>query len=107
MSATIPKAHIAPLRSSRCHLLREMITNEEEQPVLIMVILIRNNTYTEWTMFDIITRNRITVRSASTIMRSSNSLWCCHCPRFSQAEDSSLSIPTERIITDRLDTANK
>lgn len=64
MSATIPKAHIAPLRSSRCHLLREMITNVQQQPVLIMVILIliRNNTYTEWTMLDIITRNRITVR---------------------------------------------
>jgi hypothetical protein len=48
------------------------------------------STFTEWTMLDIITisNSRIIVRLVITSLP-----WCCHCPRFSQAEDSSLSIP--------------
>lgn len=51
---------------------------------------IRGSTFTEWTMLDIITisNSRIIVRLVITSLP-----WCCHCPRFSQAEDSSLSIP--------------
>lgn len=98
MSATILKALT---RLSRCHRLQEMITNSNMVTVIILSILLRSNsTYsTEWTMSDITmvtSLNRIIVRLVTT-----NPLWCCHCPRFSQAEDCLLSIPMEmRVIMD-------